>query len=344
MTQINSIPIKNIFHMLLYAWDRVWDAGLLDVTELEKCQTVKQLLSRILLNAAKSVLKRGLDQGYIENTELLQQLRGRVNFTDSLQAISKNTLALVCNYEVFNYDVVQNQIVKSTIEMLLRSSDPDFDATLLSELELLHFRMKAIASIRLKESTFRSVQLHSNNGVYRLLLSVCLLIYRSALVSEESGSIRFLDCIQNARQMHSLFEDFLRNFYKIRQHDFNVRSQKLRFSDNSTGIIPEMQTDISLENSERVIIIDAKFYQNIFQENRYGQSKIRNAHLNQLHTYLSAYEQTYNRKAEGMLIYAEGSDSVCHTEQILGYTHSYKSIDLLQEWSLIEEDLLSFLN
>lgn len=344
MTQINSIPIKNIYHMLLYAWDKVWDAGLLDVAELEKCTSVKHLLTRILLNAAKSVLKRGLDRGYIENTELLQQLRGRVNFSDSLHAISKNTLALVCNFEVFNCDVVQNQIVKSTIEMLLRSSNQDFDATLFSELELLHFRMKAITSIKLNEATFKKVQLHSNNGVYRLLLSVCLLIHRNTLVSEESGSIKFLDCIHDVKQMHGLFENFLRNFYKLRQRDFNVRSQRLQFSDDSTGIIPEMQTDISLENSERVIIIDAKFYQNIFQETRYGQKKIRNAHLNQLHTYLSAYEQTHNRKAEGMLIYAEGSDSVCHTEQILGYTHSYKSINLLQEWPLIEIDLLSFLN
>jgi len=330
--------------MLLYAWDRVWDAGLLDVAELEKCNTVKHLLTRILLNAAKSVLKRGLDQGYVENTELLQQLRGRINFTDSLHAISKNALALVCSYEVFNCNVVQNQIVKSTIEMLLRSSDQDFDDTLFSELELLHFRMKAITSINLNEATFRTVQLHSNNGVYRLLLSVCLLIYRNTLVSEESGSIKFLNCIHDAKQMHGLFENFLRNFYKLRQHDFNVRSQRLQFSDDSTSIIPEMQTDISLENSERVIIIDAKFYQNIFQETRYGQRKIRNTHLNQLHAYLSAYERTYNKKAEGMLIYAEGSDSICHTEEILGYAHSYNSINLFQEWSSIEADLLSFLN
>jgi 5-methylcytosine-specific restriction enzyme subunit McrC len=330
--------------MLLYAWDRVWHADLLDVAELEKCHTVKQLLTRILLNAAKSVLKRGLDQGYVENTESLQQLRGQVNFTGSLQAISKNTLALVCNYEVFDSDIVQNQIVKSIIEMLFRSSDQDLDAALISELELLHFRMKSISSIKLKETIFRTVQLHSNNGLYRLLLSVCLLIYRNILVSEDSGNIKFLDCIHNTRQMHGLFEDFLRNFYKLRQHNFDVRSQRLQFGANLATIIPEMQTDISLVNSDRVIIVDAKFYQNIFQETRFGQKKLRNAHLNQLHAYLSAYERTYNRKAEGMLIYAEGSDFVCHTEQILGYTHSYKSIDLLQEWSLIEEDLLSFLN
>ena len=104
-----------------------------------------------------------------------------------------------------------------------------------------------------------------------------------------------------------------------------------------------MQTDISLENSERVIIIDAKFYQNIFQETRFGQRKLRNAHLYQLHAYLSAYEETHKRKAQGMLIYAEGSDSVCHTEQIWGYAHSYNSINLLQEWPLIEADLLSFI-
>ena len=330
--------------MLLYAWNRVWDAGLLDVAELEKCNTVKHLLTRILLNSAKSALKKGLDQGYVENTEFLQQLRGRVNFTDSLQAISKNNLALVCNYEVFNCDVVQNQIVKSTIEMLLRSSVQDFEATLFSELELLHFRMKAITSIKLNEATFRTVQLHSNNGVYRLLLSVCLLIYRNILVSEETGSVKFLDCMQNARQMHGLFEDFLRNFYKLRQHNFNVRSQRLQFGVNLATIIPDMQTDISLVSSDRVIIIDAKFYQNIFQETRFGQKKLRNAHLNQLHAYLSAYERTHNRKAEGMLIYAEGSNSIRHTEEILGYVHSYNSINLFQEWYSIEADLLSFLN
>lgn len=176
------------------------------------------------------------------------------------------------------------------------------------------------------------------------MLDVCRLINRNMLISEDSGQVKFLNFAENARQMHELFEDFLKNFFKLRQKTFAVRSQKLWLSENPADIMPEMHTDITLENSDRVIIVDAKFYQDIFQTTRFGKRTLRNAHLNQLHAYLSAYEQVYKKKAEGMLIYAEGKSSVNHKEQVLGYTHAYRSIDLSQDWQAIETDLLSLIN
>lgn len=344
MSQIGAIPIKNIFHILLYAWNKIWETNLLSVQELDSCSNIEELLAKIFINSVKPVLKRGLDRGYTENTEFMKILKGRVNFGRSLDSKAKRNLALECEFDNFEYDVLQNQILKSTIDNLLNSAKKTLDNSIKAELESLSLKFKQISNIKLSDSHFKTIQLNRNNASYKILLDVCRLINRNMLVSEQSGAVQFLDFTQNQKQMHSLFEEFLRKFYKIRQNKFKVRTQKLWLNDRPAEIMPEMQTDLILESEDRVLIVDAKFYQDIFQTSRFGKKTIRNAHLNQLHTYLSAYEHSFKFKPEGLIIYAAGKDSVCHFESVLGFKHSYQSIDLSQDWKKIEFDLLNFLN
>lgn len=54
-----------------------------------------------------------------------------------------------------------------------------------------------------------------------------------------------------------------------------------------------MQTDISLESSERKIIMDTKYYQNTLTKN-FGSQKLISGNLYQMFAYLSNH-----RKAEG---------------------------------------------
>ena len=59
---------------------------------------------------------------------------------------------------------------------------------------------------------------------------LCELIYRNLLVSEKPGTSKFMDFVQDKRQMAVLFENFVRTFYRVHT-DFRVRrAQKRRDS------------------------------------------------------------------------------------------------------------------
>ena len=62
------IPIKNIYYLLSYAWNRLEESELVDVSAEDESDLLN-LLGRVLLNGTKTLLKRGIDRQYI--TEII---------------------------------------------------------------------------------------------------------------------------------------------------------------------------------------------------------------------------------------------------------------------------------
>ncbi|HEX8369805.1 MAG TPA: hypothetical protein VF604_14760 [Pyrinomonadaceae bacterium] len=83
-----------------------------------------------------------------------------------------------------------------------------------------------------------------------------------------------------------------------------IRRQFESLSDEAEKFLPVRRTDVSLEDDERKIIIDAKFYRAAMTEN-YSREKIKSANLYQLFSYLlnqrAAHEKT--PAAAGILLY-----------------------------------------
>jgi len=78
--------------------------------------------------------------------------------------------------------------------------------------------------------------------------------------------------------MELVFEEFLRNFYKLKQTVFNnVGSVHLNWNaepvgDGDLSLLPEMKTDVTLRGESRTIVIDAKYYKDALQQH-YGSRK-----------------------------------------------------------------------
>lgn len=108
--------------------------------------------------------------------------------------------------------------------------------------------------------------------------------------------------------MARLFENFIRNFYKIEQKQFEVSNPKIAwqiisFSEDADSYLPEMRTDICLANEKRKIIIDCKFYKETFQKS-YDRKTIHSQHLYQLISYLINKETDIDWEyCEGILLY-----------------------------------------
>ena len=115
------IPIRNIYCMLAYAFRTLREQHFRNLAT-EDFSNVTELCAEILLRGVKAQIKRGLGRGYVETSEALSSLRGKIEVTESLKARSILKRQLVCSYDEFSPDTRMNRIIKATLTLLLRAN------------------------------------------------------------------------------------------------------------------------------------------------------------------------------------------------------------------------------
>ena len=65
-----QIPIENIYFLLCYAWNNLDEKDRVNVSIDDKTELL-DLFAKVLINATKMLLKRGIDKNYIDYTEEL---------------------------------------------------------------------------------------------------------------------------------------------------------------------------------------------------------------------------------------------------------------------------------
>ena len=79
------IPIRNTYYMLAYAFQVLRQQGYREIATEEFASTA-ELLAEILIRGVRSQLKRGLGHSYVDVTEPLSSLRGKIEVTESLNS------------------------------------------------------------------------------------------------------------------------------------------------------------------------------------------------------------------------------------------------------------------
>jgi 5-methylcytosine-specific restriction enzyme subunit McrC len=105
-----------------------------------------------------------------------------------------------------------------------------------------------------------------------------------------------------------------------------------------------METDISIRDKNRTIIIDTKYYTKTLQ-NYYDKESIHSANLYQLFAYLKNLEVKggQDAQAEGMLLYPTVKQDLDLTYDMQGHKMHINTVDLSQEWTEIRDKLLSII-
>ena len=114
------IPVQNIYYMLAYAFQVLNENGYKDIAA-EQFNNVRELCAAILTRGVSLQLKRGLGKEYIPQTEPLSSLRGKIDISESMKTQSMLRKQLVCTYDDFTVNSYMNRILKSTMELLIRS-------------------------------------------------------------------------------------------------------------------------------------------------------------------------------------------------------------------------------
>ena len=344
----NPIPIENIYYLLCYAWDKLDEADIVSVDKLDN-KNILELLSRVLISGMGALIRRGLDREYVEINEESRSIRGKIDFNTTIKKNLLQNAQIACTYDDLSYNVLHNQIIKSTIRTLIRCND--IDKTLASQLAVIYRKLSGIDEIRITRKVFKNVRLNRNNHYYDFLLKICELINDKLIITDKEGNTKFRDFLRDERAMNRLFESFVRNFYKKELKGKYIVSRKnipwnaIPLDEKSGDFLPNMQTDIYLESDDDRLIIDTKYYKEALQT-YYDKQTIHSNNLYQIFAYLKNLEATgeENKGCRGMLLYPTTSEELSLSYDMDGHEVSVKTINLNQHWKEIDKSLREILN
>lgn len=338
-----QIPIQNIYYLLCYAWDKLDESEAIDVEAIDSTELI-DLFAKVLSNGCSRLLKQGLDRYYIEHEDTVAGIKGKLNFSGT---IKQNILPLnrtACIFDEFDYNVLHNQILKTTICKLLRTKK--LDLSIKEELHRIYLKLPPISEIFIRKAHFNQVRLHRNNYHYDFILKVCQILNDNLFIDESKGNYRFMDFTREEKAMARLFEAFVKNFYKL-ETDFSVTSDTIAWqlvSDNADDLdmLPAMRTDISLKSINKKIIIDTKYYKEAFQM-RYEKQKINSSNLYQLFSYLKNQENEseITKNCHGILLYPSVHNDFEYSFKYENHKIRIMSINLKEDWQKIRTDLLN---
>jgi len=343
----NQIPIENIYYLLCYAWDKLDEADIVSVDKLDN-KNILELLSRVLISGMGALIRRGLDREYVEINEESRSIRGKIDFNTTIKKNLLQNAQIACTYDDLSYNVLHNQIIKSTIRTLIRCND--INKTLAGQLAVIYRKLTGIDEIRVTRKVFKNVRLNRNNHYYDFLLKICELINDKLIITDKEGNTKFRDFLRDERAMNRLFEDFVRNFYKKELKGKYVVSRKnipwnaVPLDEKSADFLPNMQTDIFLESTDDKLIIDTKYYREALQS-YYDKQTIHSGNLYQIHAYLKNLEAVddENRNCRGMLLYPTTSDELALSYDMDGHKLMINTINLNQHWKDIHQSLISII-
>lgn len=345
MTEDKHIFIKNIYYMLSYAFTTLRESVYEDVQK-ETFDSIYNLFAAILSKGIGLQLKQGLYREYINCVEDLAVVRGKVDMAGTIRNRLARRVQVTCDFDELSQNNLFNQILKSVVLLLLKQKDVSPQYKVALKREMLFFA--DIDEVDLKQVRWTGIRFQRNNRTYQLLLSICQLIVEGMLMTTEDGEYRLASFIDE-QKMHRLYEKFILEYYaqEFAQHvkGFSARASQIPWDldDGYVGLLPDMQTDITLSYGDQILIIDAKYYQHTLQEN-FGAHKVHSGNLYQIYTYVKNKEAQVkgaDRKVSGMLLYARTNELLAPDDvyHISGNKISVQTLDLNKEFSYISAQL-----
>ncbi|RHK48972.1 5-methylcytosine-specific restriction endonuclease system specificity protein McrC [Lachnospira eligens] len=322
------IPIQNIYYMLSYSFSVLNEQGYKSIAT-EKFDNIAELMAAILVKGIATQLKRGLQKEYIGRTEELSLLRGKIDVSESVKTQTMLKSQMVCSYDEFSVNGLMNRILKSTVYLLLKS---DISAKRKKELKKLMVFFADVELIDLNIVNW-NIQYNRTNQTYQMMISICYLVVKGLLQTNSYGNTKLMDFIDEQRMCY-LYEKFILQYYKKEFPQLSVNASRISWQlDNGEDtLLPIMQSDISLQKDNIVLIIDAKYYSHTTQV-KYDKHSLHSNNLYQIFTYVKNkdYElRQQKHEVSGMLLYAKTDEDIQpnNVYQMSGNQISVKTLDL----------------
>lgn len=330
MMKDKSILINNIYHMLAYAFQTLNQEKYEDLA-VESFDEMYDLLAAILAKGIGLQLKQGLYREYINCQEELPVMRGKINMSGTIKNRLAHKRVLACEFDELSENNLYNQILKTTVMLLLRNAKVKTKYKDDLKKEMLFFaNVDVLDPVLIKWSAIR---FQRNNQTYRMLISICQLIVEGMLITTEAGEYRLASFVDEQR-MCRLYEKFILEYYSRHYPELNVSAAQISWDvdDGIRTMLPVMQSDIHLQKDNTVLIIDAKYYSHTTQT-RFDKHTLHSNNMYQIFTYVKNRDYEFGdkeHKVSGMLLYAKTEEEIQpdNVYQMHGNQISVRTLDL----------------
>lgn len=335
-----SIPLRNIYFILSYAWKYYRPS---DLTKLDSkdFKNETEFFAELFIVTLSKYLKRGLHQDYVLRRNSIQTIKGKVDFNSSMKLTSIGLKELECQFDEYSSDNEVNQLIYATMMTLLKANI-NVDQKKSIKKKMVYFN--GVANVKVNRDLLSNVKPVRGNNTLNFLLSISKYIHSNVGFDEQEGKFDLTDFAQKG--MGLVFENFVYNFYRTKLTSYTVRSGEMINWDSfdQNGLYPTMKTDITIRKNDAVLIIDTKYYRNMFNTHYQspGKDKFISKHIYQLYTYINNFKS--DKPIEGMLLYPNTSSTVRNERIVSGKRMLINNINLNQYWKDIETELISLID
>ncbi|MCL2015396.1 MAG: hypothetical protein FWG68_04010 [Defluviitaleaceae bacterium] len=332
-----SVPIKNVYHMLLYAYDMLKSKEYARL-DRENCENVHDLLAALLLCATQTLIKRGFLKNYIPQTEETATIRGKIDVTNSLRRLSLQNARAICIFDDFSNNILFNQILKTTF---LQLANQPIQPNLKKDVRTVLAYFNEISAIGTNAIKWDSLALNRNNAHYDTILHFCRLICENAIANRNIGENNFATLAE--KFLPRLFEKFIFAFCKRHLPDCAVSPQQpIKWQTDNHEMLPKMLADTIISTATKKLIVDTKFYSKTLQSHYLSDNrKITSANLYQIFAYVkNAAAETPSQTVSGMLLYPQVDTPLRQDYFIEGNAIFVRTVNLNEDFAVVKRELL----
>lgn len=308
----------------------------------EAFDNIYNLFSLLLCLLLKRQIKKGMYKDYNDIKYEANIIRGKLNINESINNNSIIKKKFICEHDQYDVNCLLNQVIKTTIFYLLKSNQ--ISQSTKDELRKIYIYFTNVDILEIRSINWDSIRFSRNNMVYKFVIDLCKLILKDLIVSDEKGNNKFKEFLDDSK-ISTIYENFIKAYYRKHYPKLNARSKKLYLTDKPTSSnIPIMKTDITLEYNNKMLIIDAKFYNKILNKNYYINSNfktISNSNLYQIITYVDNQDPYKENKVYGLLLYAQtlNDPPLSLIERLNYHKIMIQTLNLNASWNNIKENL-----
>jgi len=246
------------------------------------------------INEIKKILRAGVKSQYVDMEENLNFLKGKIVNSLNIKHNHSNRAKFYCEFDEFSDNMVYNQLIKSTLLKLNRTSKSHFNRT--SILQLLH-HFDSINESKNFKTDFRKV----NNGNrlfanYQKIMSWSEVFLNNKSFTNFSGDSKNMAILF---PMERIFEDYIGYLFKKYADGQEIKTQDKSYylieKRIVSGVIEDktkfrLKPDIVSNEDNSVIVIDTKW--KLLNDKPKGNYGITQSDMYQLYAYGRKYTKT----------------------------------------------------
>lgn len=184
MTSDKGIIIRNIYYMLTYAFQDLRQNNYDDIAG-EEFDNILDLFAEILFRGISLQLKRGLHKDYVPEAEDIPTVKGKINLNETIRLRLQRRKLVSCEFDNFTEDNPHNQIIKSTLSLMISSGEVKSLRKRRLRSLLLYFT--GISEFDLNNAKWSEIKYDRNSSTYRMLHNFCYFVVKLLLLTTQSG-------------------------------------------------------------------------------------------------------------------------------------------------------------